>query len=95
LLKNAIDWVTRVSKRPLEGKPVGLMSVTPGSGGGVTGLEVLEVIMNSLRADLRVDPVHVGNARARINGNDPELRVQLEGFADALVAEITGIVPRE
>jgi len=92
LLKNVIDWVTRVSKRPLEGKPVGLMCATPGSGGGVTGLGVLEVIMRSLRVDLSVAPVHVGNARVRIDQQDPVLHRQLESFADALVAEVTGIV---
>jgi chromate reductase len=92
LLKNVIDWVTRVSKRPLEGKPVGLMSATPGSGGGVKGLGVLEVIMGSLRVDLSVAPVPVGNARSRIDQNDPVLQEQLESFADALVSGITGIV---
>jgi len=92
LLKNVIDWVTRVSKRPLEGKPVGLMCATPGPGGGVTGLGVLALIMRSLRADLSVAPVHVGNARARIDRQDPALERHLESFADALVAEATGIV---
>jgi NAD(P)H-dependent FMN reductase len=92
LLKNVIDWVTRVSKRPLEGKPVGLMSATPGSGGGVEGLDVLEVIMRSLRVDRSVAAVPVGNARDRIDGDDPDLRELLEEFADALVSDITGIV---
>ena len=92
LLKNAIDWVTRVSKRPLEGMPVGLMSATPGPGGGASGLGILEVIMDSLRADLSVASVPVGRARARIDQDDPELRAQLEAFADALVSDITGIV---
>ena len=92
LLKNAIDWITRVSKRPLEGKPVGLMSATPGSGGGVAGLTMLAVIMRSLRVDLPVAPVHVGNARTRIDQEDPALQGQLEVFADAIVSDITGIV---
>jgi chromate reductase len=92
LLKNVIDWVTRVSKRPLEGKPVGLMSATPGPGGGVTGLEVLDVIMRSLRVDRTVASVPVGNARSRIDQNDPVLRQKLAAFADALVSDITGIV---
>jgi len=92
LLKNVIDWVTRVSKRPLEGKPVGLVSATPGSGGGVAGLGVLEVIMGSLRADRTVPSVPVGNARTRIDQKDPVLQEELESFADALVSDITGIV---
>jgi chromate reductase len=92
LLKNVIDWVTRVSKRPLEGKPVGIMSATPGSGGGVTGLEVLDVIMESLRVDRTVSSLPVGNARARIDRQDPDLQGQLEVFADALVSNIAGNV---
>jgi NAD(P)H-dependent FMN reductase len=92
LLKNVIDWVTRVSKRPLEGKPVGLMSATPGPGGGVAGLEVLEVIMESLRVELPAAHVPVGNARVRIEKNDPELQVQLEAFTDELVPRSAGIV---
>jgi chromate reductase len=92
LLKNVIDWVTRVSKRPLAGKPVALMSATPGPGGGAKGLGVLEVIMGSLHADLPVASVGVGNARTRINQKDPELRAQLEDFADAFVSVTTGIV---
>lgn len=73
LLKNAIDWVTRVSKRPLEGKPVGLISATPGSGGGAVGLGVMSIIMRSLRARLHDQTLPVGNARARLLGNDDEL----------------------
>ena len=92
LLKNVIDWVTRVSKRPLEGKPVGLLSATPGSGGGVSGLQVLETIMGSLRVDLPTASVPVGNARRRIDQKDPELQGQLEVFSDALVSNIAGIV---
>jgi NAD(P)H-dependent FMN reductase len=92
LLKNVIDWVTRVSKRPLEGKPVALMCATPGSGGGVDGLGVLEVIMRSLRADRSVEAMPVGNSRIRIEENEPELASQLESFADALVSAASGIV---
>ena len=90
LLKNVIDWVTRVSKRPLEGKPVGLMSATPGPGGGAKGLGVLEIIMESLRVDLVTDSLPVGRARARVSGDDPELRAEIEVFVDALVAGAAG-----
>jgi NAD(P)H-dependent FMN reductase len=84
--------VTRVSKRPLAGKPVALMSATPGPGGGAKCLGVLEVIMGSLHADLPVASVGVGNARTRLDQKDPELRAQLEDFADAFVSVTTGIV---
>ena len=92
LLKNVIDWVTRVSKRPLEGKPVGLMSATPGRGGGVQGLGILEIIMKSLRVDLSTESLPVGNARTRLSEDDPELRAEVEMFVDALVAGAAGNV---
>ncbi len=88
LLKNAIDWVTRVSKRPLEGKPVGLMSATPGSGGGAVGLGVMTAIMRSLRVDLFDRTLSVGNARVRLSVDDRDLDDEigrfLEGFGAAV-----------
>lgn len=93
LLKNAIDWVTRVSKRPLEHKTVGLMSATPGSGGGITGLEVMSVIMRSLRVHLVIEPIGVGNARPRIADRDPELLKEIDAFVTSLVAASVSNVP--
>ncbi|MCL1594690.1 MAG: NAD(P)H-dependent oxidoreductase [Actinomycetia bacterium] len=93
LLKNAIDWVTRVSKRPLENKTVGLMSATPGSGGGTSGLKVLSVIMASLRVNHEVPPLGVGKARSRIADNDPVLRDEIERFVSSLLVASAGNVP--
>jgi len=93
LLKNAIDWVTRVTKRPLEAKTVGLMCATPGSGGGVTGLSVMSVIMKSIRADESVDALPVGNARTRLAEQDPALHGELEKFIGTLVTALPGSVP--
>lgn len=93
LLKNAIDWVTRVSKRPLESKTVGLMCATPGAGGGITGLSVLSLIMRSIRANESVDALPVGNARTRIAEQDPVLQAELYAFIDSLAATTPGSVP--
>ncbi len=82
LLKNAIDWVTRVSKRPLERKPVGLMSATPGSGGGAVGLGVMSTIMRSLRVDLFDETLSVGNARVRLSVDGRELDAEIGRFLE-------------
>lgn len=37
-LKNTIDWVSRLKPFPFEGKPVFLMSASPGAFGGIRGL---------------------------------------------------------
>lgn len=39
--KNILDWLSRVEKNVFEGKPVFLMSTSPGGGGGATHLKYL------------------------------------------------------
>jgi chromate reductase len=80
VLKNAIDWVSRVTKRPLEGKRVGLVSATPGAGGGVTGLAGLRLILTSMRADLPPHDLAVGNGRAKLEALDADLDEQIVSF---------------
>jgi chromate reductase len=85
VLKNAIDWVSRVSKRPLEGKRVGLVSATPGAGGGVTGLASMRMILSSMRAVLPKDDLAIGNARARLESLDTELDDDIRRFLATLI----------
>lgn len=49
LLKNALDWVSRTG-RVLEGKPVLLVSASPGALGGLRGLGHLREVLNALGA---------------------------------------------
>jgi len=44
LLKNTIDWVTRVNMIAFQSSRIGLMSATPGSKGGLHNLGILESI---------------------------------------------------
>lgn len=44
LLKNTIDWVTRVDMVAFQSSRIGLLSATPGSKGGIHGLGILESI---------------------------------------------------
>ena len=80
VLKNAIDWVSRVSKRPLEGKRVGLVSATPGAGGGVNGLASMRLILTSMRADIPAYDLAVGNARAKLEALDADLDERIASF---------------
>jgi chromate reductase len=88
VLKNAIDWVSRVTKRPLEGKRVGLVSATPGVGGGVTGLASMRLILENMRADVPESDLSVGNARAKLASRDPDLDERIVSF-------LTQIAPAE
>lgn len=44
LLKNTIDWITRVNMTAFQSSRIGLMSATPGSKGGLHNLGILESI---------------------------------------------------
>lgn len=44
LLKNTIDWVTRVNMTAFQSSRIGLMAATPGSKGGLHNLGILESI---------------------------------------------------
>lgn len=52
LLKNAIDWVTRVDRSTLRRPLVGLAATSPGSRGGVQGLALLRSIGEHMRLRL-------------------------------------------
>lgn len=86
VLKNAIDWVSRVTKRPLEGKSIGLASATPGAGGGVTGLAGMRMILTNMRAVLPAHDLAVGNARAKLEALDGELDEQIVSFLSQMMS---------
>ena len=51
LLKNTIDWLTRIDRR-IWARPTGLLSASPGPGGGRRGLVVLRLALGHLRVPL-------------------------------------------
>ncbi|HEY5663782.1 MAG TPA: NAD(P)H-dependent oxidoreductase [Ilumatobacter sp.] len=62
LLKNAIDWVTRVDRAVFRRLVIGLAAASPGSRGGIGGLAVLRRICEHMRLD--VVPVDLSIATA-------------------------------
>ncbi|NNE87586.1 MAG: NAD(P)H-dependent oxidoreductase [Silicimonas sp.] len=52
VLKNALDWVSRVKGNPWEAKPVALMSAAAGRSGGARGNYALRLAMTSFRPRL-------------------------------------------
>jgi chromate reductase, NAD(P)H dehydrogenase (quinone) len=87
--KNALDWIA--GSTGLYGKPVLLMSASPGQTGGIRGLAALVPSLLALDATL-VDPVTVSHAPVRIRpdgevleaGLDLRLDIALEQLADAM-----------
>ncbi|MCU4177019.1 NADPH-dependent FMN reductase [Carboxylicivirga sp. N1Y90] len=51
-LKNIFDWLSRRSKNVFDGKPMLLMSTSPGQGGGTTNRKVLEHMLPYLGANI-------------------------------------------
>ena len=87
--KNALDWLA--GSTGLYGKPVLLLSASPGQTGGLRGLAGLIPSLLALDA-LLVDPVSVSRAASRIRpdgevtevGLDLRLEIAVEQLADAI-----------
>ena len=87
--KNALDWLA--GSTGLFGKPVLLMSASPGQTGGIRGLAALVPTLLALDAIL-MDPVSVSHAPSRIRpdgeiveaGLDLRLDIALEQFSQAM-----------
>jgi chromate reductase len=62
-MKNAIDWLSRVSGNPWAGKPVAILSAAAGRSGGARAQYALRLAVNKFRMRLLTGPeVMVANA---------------------------------
>jgi len=90
-LKNAIDWLSRVSPNPMARKPVAVWSVSPGLLGGARVHESLRQTLHCQEAVIMAKPeVQVAGARGKVDvetgtitNADTEafLRAHLSSFA--------------
>ena len=93
-LKNLIDWMTRPCDahpkgNPFEGKPLVLLSASPGALGGIKGLQVMRLIMGHLRALVLPEQValpHAADAFAPDGDLHPGLPADLTKAAAAQLA---------
>lgn len=70
VLKNALDWVSRVEGNPWAGKPVAIMSATGGRSGGERTQSVLRLMLQPFGPDLLQGPeVLVGQAQAQFDAD--------------------------
>ena len=95
ILKNAIDWASRVRRindrpvQPFKGLVVGLASVSPGSGGGMKGLEAWRPIMRSIGAEVITTQCAVPNATKAFDDEsglaDESVRMRFEALLESLI----------
>jgi len=87
VLKNAIDWVSRMKEQPFEGKPVAIQSCSQGPLGGARMQYHWRMSMTFLKAFIFGTPeVFVGNAASKFDKSSLELTDQ--GTKDAVKAQL-------
>lgn len=62
LLKNTVDWVSRVNNAAFSGKVVAITSASPGAMGGLRGLPHLRLLMSNLNALVIPQQAAIGGA---------------------------------
>jgi NAD(P)H-dependent FMN reductase len=95
LMKNAIDWTSRVRKvqgrpiQPFKGIVAGLASTSTGGFGGMRGLEALRIVMRVLGAEVLTQQCTVANAAASFDESgrlsDDVARTSLETLVEKLL----------
>lgn len=82
VLKNALDWVSRVKENPWAGKPVSIISATAGRAGGARAQYALRLMLAPFRLSLVAGPeVLVASAYEQFDENG---RLKSEQYADSL-----------
>jgi chromate reductase len=88
VLKNAIDWVSRMKDQPFENKPVAIQSVSQGPLGGARMQYHWRMSMTFLKAQIFGTPeVFVGSAAGKFDKNTLALTDQ--PTKDAVKAQLT------
>lgn len=73
VLKNAIDWVSRVEGNPLKGKPIAILSAAAGRTGGARAQYALRLNLVYSQADVLQGPEVMISASFKAFGEDGKL----------------------
>lgn len=90
LLKNGIDWMTRVDKAAFQGRPIGLLAASPGGKGARHGLGQLEAILRWMLCDVHDAHFSVPTINDHLADGDltgpmlDELAAWLDGYLAAV-----------
>lgn len=98
LMKNVFDWASRrrEGEKPHEcydGKPVAILSASPGALGGIRGLQTLRLLLGNMRMIVLPDMLAVGNADQAFDEagalKDPKQQAAVENVVAKLIATAT------
>ncbi len=91
LLKNTIDWITRVEMTVLANKPIGLLAASPGSKGGAHGIGVMRSLCAYMSLSLHEDAFSLPKAYDKLADgalNDEET-ARLETWVASVLAPLS------
>jgi chromate reductase len=93
LLKNTIDWVTRVDMGVLRDTLIGLAGASPGRGGGQRGLAMVRTWFENMRLTVVADDLSIPQVNDHVIGVenaivfDGDTRVAIAAWVDAYLVE--------
>jgi len=88
-LKNAVDWVSRpLADNPARGKPVAVIGASTSSFGGIWAQRELKKVLGILGAKVLDAELPVAKADRRLVDPDLDLRTELAGVVDAIIAAV-------
>jgi chromate reductase len=89
-MKNWVDWISRpFGPSVLQGRPLAIVTASPGSKGGVQAATYLERITRSLGAQLVAPPLTIANVATVLHADgrlDEPTRSAIHELVDALLA---------
>jgi len=62
LLKNTLDWLSRLDDNPLPGKTAAILAASPGGLGGLRALPYVHLLLNNLGVTVLPQPPAIGSA---------------------------------
>jgi len=94
VLKNALDWISRHSDKPMVGKPTALMSAAAGRAGGVRAQTMLRSCLVAFRPRITLAPeVGIADSGAAFDENghftSDRYTASVQTLMDALKADVT------
>ena len=93
LLKNSIDWVTRVEVGVLRDTLIGLAGASPGRGGGVRGLAMVRTWFENMRLTVASVDLSIPQVNQHVTGEpgvmafDTDTLAVIAGWVDAYLVE--------